>query len=238
MCIGATEEQQADEEEDYLPLPISEKYTLPSRKAQRATGQGLRDGEQPISAAAPLEDANLSPSERERRRAAVEVAAALAAINARQAASKRAGAQGSMSGKKHRKAAGMLSGNGKQHESKVQPGGRQTVAEQGLAGVTPKDAEQEIVPFDFVAARAAAKGLDIFSPKGSQGRGDRGGRGGGGRRGRGGRDKRDGGGRDGGEKGTKRKGFNPWDSIQEEAIKGGKRSAVMPRSGNRTMTFS
>ncbi len=88
-----------------------------------------------------------------------------------------------------------------------------------------------VIPFDFAAARESAKGLDISRGNGGRGggmaRGTRG-RGSAGRgRGRGGEQ----------ERGAKRKGFNPWDSIQEEAIKGGKRSAVMPRSGNRSMTF-
>lgn len=43
---------------------------------------------------------------------------------------------------------------------------------------------------------------------------------------------------DAGRESKKRKGFSPWESFQDEAIRGGKRSAVMPRSGNRNMTFS
>lgn len=89
-----------------------------------------------------------------------------------------------------------------------------------------------VIPFDFAAARASAKGLDVNGGIGGLGGMPRGrgsvGRGFG-RGGRGRGDER--------EKGAKRKGFNPWDSIQEETIKGGKRSAVMPRSGNRSMTF-
>ena len=96
--------------------------------------------------------------------------------------------------------------------------------------------EEQVVPFDFAAARASAMGLDVSGGIGGRDKGGRGGRGsrGGGRGGRGGRAGND---REGRDKGNKRKGFSPWDSIQEEAVKGGKRSAVMPRSGNRTMTF-
>lgn len=37
--------------------------------------------------------------------------------------------------------------------------------------------------------------------------------------------------------GTRKPVFNPYDIPQEQLIKGGKRSAVMPRSGNKTITF-
>lgn len=67
--------------------------------------------------------------------------------------------------------------------------------------------------------------------RGGRGQGRRGGANRGGRGGRG-----SGGG--GGAGGDKHKpAFNPYDIPDENLIKAGKRSAVMPRSGNRTMTF-
>jgi hypothetical protein len=87
---------------------------------------------------------------------------------------------------------------------------------------------------------AAARGLDADFPRSNlvpaaaaaeddwQGRGGRGGRGARGGRGvdagRGGR-------------GERRPAFNPFDIRDEDLLKGGKKSAAMPRTGNRTHTF-
>ncbi len=68
----------------------------------------------------------------------------------------------------------------------------------------------------------------------------RGGRGGRGPRGdaRGGQRGGQRGGAGSSSSGNKRKpAFNPYDIPDDNLIKGGKRSAVMPRSGNKTMTF-
>ncbi|DBB05628.1 TPA: hypothetical protein ACH3X1_012245 [Trebouxia sp. C0004] len=91
----------------------------------------------------------------------------------------------------------------------------------------------EMQPFDYAAARAQAPGLEL-------------GLNGGGRRGRG----RNRGGRDSGGRGRGRGGqkeetkpspagaFNPYGVTDEHWLKAGKRSAVNPRSGNRSQTFS
>ncbi|DBB10844.1 TPA: hypothetical protein ACH3X3_007317 [Trebouxia sp. C0006] len=95
----------------------------------------------------------------------------------------------------------------------------------------------EMQPFDYAAARAQAPGLEL----GLNGAGS-----GGGRRGRGrGRGGRDSGGRGRGRGGQKEEAkpspagaFNPYGVTDEHWLKAGKRSAVNPRSGNRSQTFS
>ncbi|KAK9816813.1 hypothetical protein WJX72_005334 [[Myrmecia] bisecta] len=108
--------------------------------------------------------------------------------------------------------------------------------------------QDEPLPFDYAAARAAAPGLDISGSLNrrrnqQRGRGGRGGRSGGrGDRGRG-RDRGRSGGRGAGggggckQAGKQKRVFNPYQMDDAETIKGGKRSSVMPRSGNRSMTF-
>ncbi|KAL0022532.1 hypothetical protein WJX79_009245 [Trebouxia sp. C0005] len=95
----------------------------------------------------------------------------------------------------------------------------------------------EIQPFDYAAARAQAPGLEL---------GLNGAHSGGGRKGRGrGRGGRDSGGRGRGRGGQKEEAkpspagaFNPYGVTDEHWLKAGKRSAVNPRSGNRSQTFS
>ena len=131
----------------------------------------------------------------------------------------------------------------------------------GAASAHAHAADAEFIPFDFAAAQASAPGLDVLSRLRGRGGWQRGGgRGGRGGRARGrgdrGRGDRRGGGSEGGDQRSlggaldrkggggssgdaKRKGGGSmWDMPEDgEAIKGGKRSAVMPRSGNRNMTF-
>lgn len=257
---GMATEEQLDQPEEFLPLPISEQYKLPSKKPRRAGGQTLMTGGRPHgpigqpSPAGGEPEPELSPEERERLRCAADVRATLEAVGLGEEAaahSEAAIGQARPASKKQKKGsrksaapldaadtAGKLQKKtGQSKKQSNQPAQQGDVPQAGTAarGAAPVT-EDDVIPFDFAAARASAGGLDISGVIGGRGRGGRGGRGtrGGGR---GGRDRRSGAGRDGGERGTKRKGFNPWDAIQEEAVKGGKRSAVMPRSGNRTMTF-
>ncbi|BDA42121.1 probable exosome component 10 at N-terminal half [Coccomyxa sp. Obi] len=261
---GAAQEVEPEQaEEDFLPLPISEQYKLPGKKKRRITAQAVQPAEPrgPIREHAPAhgmeqapsveqpeaaDAAGMSPEVRERLRCAADIRATLKAVGL----DDEDVAVGLMSNSKKQKkkkkkldvtaASEMVGGAGKDEphfKKKRKQGAKldqtptQGNAGEDAAAAAAVAAGPAVIPFDFAAARESAKGLDVSGGIGGRGgmpRGPKGarsvGRGG---RGRGGEK----------EKGAQRKGFNPWDSIQEEAIKGGKRSAVMPRSGNRSMTF-
>ncbi|CAL8468190.1 g7729 [Coccomyxa elongata] len=263
--LGAAQEQEPDQtEEDFLPLPISEQYKLPGKKKRRITAQAIQaaeprgptreqapahgmeqapSGEQPESADADC----MSPEVRERLRCAADIRATLKAVGLDDEALESSLKASSKKQKKSKKKLGGPAASERVEDAgKDQPHKKKEKKQEAELDQTPPQGNAEgdaaavavaavgpaVIPFDFAAARMLAKGLDVtggISGRGGMPRG-RGSVGRGfGRGGRGRGDDR--------EKGAKRKGFNPWDSIQEEAIKGGKRSAVMPRSGNRSMTF-
>lgn len=265
--VGAAAEEAGagDDEGDFLPLPISEQYQLPKKQRRSAqgvsalpTGNTAADWAGPVQAALHTAGLESSGSE-EASRAAVQHSTAATEPKGGQAAQAAADFfAGKPKKKKKNKAvalgptAGAAPGQPEQqgHAKHKQHSAYSTSETPPVAaGMSPSqpDCEADFIPFDFAAAHAAAAGLNISaSPSGRGGRrggrGDRG-RGRGGARGGFGSDRGDqrslGGATDvrGGGGDKKRKGFNMWAVAEADVIRGGKRSAVMPRSGNRNMTF-